>query len=248
MKKLIIGNWKMNPKTPRDARRLADAVGRGVKNIKNIQVVLTPPFIYLPFITNHSSLKLAAQDVYWQKSGAYTGEISIHQLKAFGVTYVIVGHSERRAMGETDEIVHKKLEAVLGAGTKAVLCIGEPERKKDEAFPAIVRKELHSAISKIKKPLLKNLIIAYEPIWAVGTGNADDSKAIYEMAILIKRDLQKMLGSKIADKIPVLYGGSVKASNAKIFLKDAGVDGLLVGGASLDAKQFVKIIKDASQL
>src|SRR3989344_738210 len=103
-------------------------------------------------------------------------------------------------------------------------------------------------MSKIKRPLLKNLIIAYEPIWAVGTGKADDPKTIYEMAIIIKRDLQKILGSKIADKIPVLYGGSVRASNAKTFLRDAGVDGLLVGGASLEAKQFVKIVKDASEL
>jgi len=245
MKKLIIANWKMNPATSPDAKRLCGKVIGEIKNIKNVDVVFAPPFVFLPLL---KGFKIGAQDVFYEKSGAYTGEISISQLRAFNVTHVIVGHSERRAMGEADEIVHKKLEAVLGAGMKAVLCIGEPERKKEEVFPPIVRKELHSAISKIKKPLLKKLIIAYEPIWAVGTGNADDPKAIFEMAILIKRDLQKILGSKIADKIPVLYGGSVKASNAKVFLRDAGIDGLLVGGASLDAKQFVKIVKDASEL
>src|SRR3989338_2544813 len=210
MKKIIIANWKMNPNTPMDARRLADRVWRGVKHIKNVEVILAPPFLHIPSVFR-VGIKIGAQDVFYEKSGAYTGEISISQLRAFNVTHVIVGHSERRAMGEADEIVHKKLEAVLGAGMKAVLCIGEPERKKEEVFPPIVRKELHSAISKIKKPLLKKLIIAYEPIWAVGTGNADDPKAIFEMAILIKNNLHKILGSKIADKIPVLYGGSVKA-------------------------------------
>ena len=235
----------MNPTTPKEALRIFSVIHRETKSIKNIDVVFAPPFVFLHLL---KGAKIGAQDVFWEKVGAYTGEVSAVELKALGVTHVIVGHSERRAMCETDEIVHKKLEAVLGAGMKAVLCIGELERKKDEAFPPIVRRELHSAMSKIKRPLLKNLIIAYEPIWAVGTGKADDPKTIYEMAIIIKRDLQKILGSKIADKIPVLYGGSVRASNAKTFLRDAGVDGLLVGGASLEAKQFVKIVKDASEL
>src|SRR3989344_3279621 len=171
MRKIIIGNWKMNPTTPKEALRIFSVIHRETKSIKNIDVVFAPPFVFLHLL---KGAKIGAQDVFWEKVGAYTGEVSAVELKALGVTHVIVGHSERRAMGETDEIVHKKLEAVLGAGTKAVLCIGEPERKKDEAFPPIVRRELNSAMSKIKRPLLKNLIIAYEPIWAVGTGQADD--------------------------------------------------------------------------
>ena len=130
MRKIIIGNWKMNPTTPKEALRIFSVIHRETKSIKNIDVVFAPPFVFLHLL---KGAKIGAQDVFWEKVGAYTGEVSAVELKALGVTHVIVGHSERRAMCETDEIVHKKLEAVLGAGMKAVLCIGELERKKDEA-------------------------------------------------------------------------------------------------------------------
>lgn len=247
MKKIIIGNWKMNPKTARDATRLASAVMRGVKNIKNVDVVLAPPFIFLPLISN---LKLGAQNAFWERAGAYTGEISPIQLKACGIKLVIVGHSERRALGETDEIVNKKLKAVLEQNMRAVLCVGEKEKEKekDEAFPKIVRDELHSGLKRIKKSLLKNLVVAYEPVWAIGTGRADTPKNVYEMALMVRRELYRMLGRRIAERIPILYGGSVDAGNAKTFVKESGVDGLLVGGASLNHKKFVKIVKDVNVL
>ena len=259
VKKIIIANWKMNPKTARDAVRLAGVVARGVKNVKNVEVVLAPPFVFVPILypkpyTLNPNLKLGAQDVFYEKKGVYTGEISPLQLKAYGVRLVIVGHSERRALGETDEIVNKKLKAVLSESMRAVLCVGEKERTKDEAFPQIVRDEIHSGLRKIKKSLFKNLIIAYEPIWAIGGGGrrhhgkADTPRDVYEMSLMIRRELYRMLGRHIALKIPILYGGSVDEKNAKEFVKEGGVDGLLVGGASLNHKKFVRIVKDISAI
>ncbi len=251
MKKLIIANWKMNPKSPRDALRLAGEVERGIKSIKNVEVVLVPPFIYLSIIKNAISLKIGAQDVFWEREGAYTGEISPLQLKASGIKYVIVGHSERRVLGETNEMTGKKILAALALNIKPVLCVGEKEKNADEVFPRIIREELREGLRNIKKSLLKNLIIVYEPIWAISGSRgsrADTPQNVYEMSILIKRELYRMLGKNIASQIPILYGGSVDDKNAADFIKDGAVDGLLVGGASLNAKKFVRIVKEAAKL
>ena len=147
-------------------------------------------------------------------------------------------------MGESNEVVHKKLNAALGGGLKAVLCVGEKEKEREIVFPKIIRDELHEGLRKIKKSLIKNLIIAYEPVWAIGTGKADTPKDVYEMSILLRRELYKMFGKKIASKVPILYGGSVTAENAAEFVGRGMVDGLLVGGASLNAKSFVKIVEE----
>lgn len=235
----------MNPASPREASKLAGKVGRGVRNIRNVEVILTPPFVFLPVV---SKIKLGAQDVFYEKAGAYTGEISALQLKASGVRLVIVGHSERRALGETNEIVNKKLKAVLSAGMRAVLCVGETEKQKEVAFPKIIRDELHEGLLRIKKYLLRNLVIVYEPIWAVGTGRADNPKSVYEITTIIRRELYRMVGKRIASKIPVLYGGSVDDKNSYAFLKDGAVDGLLVGGASLNAKKFVRLLKEVDKI
>ena len=245
MKKIIIANWKMNPATPKEALRIFSVIHRETKSIKNIDVIFTPPFVFLPLL---KQAKLGAQDVFFEKSGAFTGEISALQLKAYGITHVIVGHSERRAMGETEEIVQKKLKTVLESGLKAILCIGENERNREEAFPVIMRHELHSALLKIKKSALRNLIVAYEPIWAIGTGHAETPEHAFEITILIRRDLYKIAGRSIASKLPIIYGGSVASKNAVSFIKDGGMDGLLVGGASLRAREFVKIVKGSSEV
>lgn len=242
----------MNPKSPREAVRLARAVGHGLKNIRNVEVVLVPPFVFLSHVSSSmlraSRFKLGAQDCFYVKTGAYTGEISPLQLKALGVTLVIVGHSERRALGESDDVVRKKAKASLEAGLRPVLCVGEKEREREVAFPKIIREELRDGLKKIKKSLLKNLVIAYEPIWAIGTGRADTSESVYEMSILIRRELYRMLGKRIAAKIPILYGGSVDERNAADFVKRGVVDGLLVGGASLNSKKFAKIVKELADI
>ena len=255
MKKIIIANWKMNPDSPRSALRLANEVGRGVKDVKGVGVVLTPPFIFLSPVSSSMSrvagLKLGAQDVFWEKAGAYTGEVSSLQLRALGVRFVVVGHSERRALGETDEMVAKKVKAVLESGMRPVLCIGEKEKEKDIAFPNIIRDELHHGLKNVKKTTLKNLIIAYEPVWAISTNKravADNPQNVYEMTILIRRELYRMFGKRIASQMPILYGGSVNEKNAASFVKGGGVDGLLVGGASLSSSKFVKIVEQVADL
>ena len=246
----------MNPGTGREAARLAGLVGRGLKKTVRVDVVLSPPFIFIPLLSavrrKIPVFKIGAQDVFYENSpggvGPYTGEISAKQLKACGAELIIVGHSERRALGETDETVNKKLKTVLRHGMRAVLCVGEREKKKDEAFPQIVRDELRFGLRKIKKSLFKNLVVAYEPIWAIGTGKTDTPKNVYEMSLMIRRELYRLLGRKIALKIPILYGGSVDGKNSSSFLSVGGADGLLVGGASLNPKKFLKIIKEASKL
>lgn len=253
MKKLIIANWKMNPKKPREALSLAREVGRGIKNVRNVEVVLAPPFIFLPLLsktTNHKlktiNYKLGAQDVFYGNGGAYTGEISPLQLKSLGVGLVIVGHSERRELGETNEIVRRKLKAALEADLRAVLCVGEKEKERDVVFPKIIRDELREGLRKIPKQLLRNLIVAYEPVWAIGKDEADTPKDVYGLAILIRRELYGLLGRSTASRIRILYGGSVDQKNSAVFVRDSRVDGLLVGGAGLNPKKFVNIVRGAA--
>ncbi len=256
MKKIIIANWKMNPKTSKEAKNLAQNIERGAKNASKIEVVLAPPF---PFIESVAKVvkksKIGAQDVFWENpqagGGAYTGQVSMNQLKSLGVKYIIVGHSERRVLGETEEMINKKLKTILKAGVKAVLCVGERERHHDEVFPLMVRDEIYGALLGIKKPLLKNLIVTYEPIWAISTeknGKPATPKNVFEISILIRKELFHLFGKKIALQIPILYGGSVNEKNATLFVSDGRVDGLLVGGASLNTKSFVKIIDTVAHI
>lgn len=206
MKPLIVANWKMNPQSLKEAERLFAAV----KNVKGAQVVICPPFVYL------STLKTnGAQDVFWEDGGAYTGEVSSLMLKNMGVKYVIIGHSERRKyQKETSEIIAGKLKAALKVGLKPILCIDK--------------------VSQIHKNI-KGLIIAYEPLFAIGTGKACSLQRARRMRLAI---------NKAAGRALVLYGGSVNSQNAKSYIKEAGFQGLLVGGASLKPKEFIDIIKN----
>jgi len=246
MKKIIIANWKMNPETPREAENLSREISTASKSFKNVEVVISPAFIHASAI---KGIKLGAQDVFWEKSGPYTGEISVRQLKSCGTKFVIVGHSERRVLGETNEEINKKIKAVLESGIKAVLCVGEIEKEKEAVFPAIIHQELKEGLKNIKKNFLKNLIIVYEPVWAISThGRADSPKNVFEMSVLIRRELLKMFGKKIAFSIPILYGGSVDEKNAADFVNHGRVNGLLVGAASLNSKRFIEILKRVSGL
>lgn len=255
MKKIIIANWKMNPRSPAEALKLAGKVAGGVQSQDKADVVLAPPAIFLQtvakFAGTSKKIKLGSQNVFHEKGppaggGAFTGEVSASQLKALEVGYVIVGHSERRAMGETNETVHQKLRSVLEGGLKAILCIGEKERNKEEAFSFVMRQELHSALLKIKKSNFKNLIIAYEPIWAIGTGNPETPEHAFEVSIFIRRDLHRLMSKSVASRIPIIYGGSVTSKNAGSFISEGRMDGLLVGGASLKAQEFIKIVKEVT--
>ncbi len=230
MKSLIIANWKMNPVTIKEAEELFNSISEGVKDIESAETVICPPFIYLPLL---KGLTLGAQDSYWEEKGAYTGEISVAMLKDLGCKYIIVGHSERRKLfGEEDNDVNRKVLTILDAGLIPIVCIGETEEEREmDKTEDILEKEIKEGLNGVDA---SKIIIAYEPIWAIGTGNPCD----VEEAQRMKEIIQKM----ISKDIRILYGGSAKADNAEGYLKQAGFNGLLVGGASLKAEEFIKIV------
>jgi triosephosphate isomerase len=243
MEKLIVANWKMNPHSPQAAMRLGKAIDQAVPR-RGVKVVIAPPFPYLAILSRilKNSL-LGAQDLFWEQSGARTGEVSGHQLKHFGVKYVIVGHSERRALGENDLAVNKKVKAALKDRLNVILCVGEPWSVRKISF-AVAKKFVAEQIKKALRglPSFKfnaKIIIAYEPVWAIGTGRADRPEEAAAMARFIK----ELLFSKFSFPNPkVLYGGSVNSKNARSFLGQKEIDGTLVGGASIRPSVFRKII------
>lgn len=234
----------MNPMTAQEAMQLARAEDKA-------GVVIAPPF---PFLKEVGAVlkraQLGAQDAFWIAKGAYTGEVSASQLKRIQVSHIIVGHSERRALGETDAMVNRKAKAILAEGLAAVFCIGEPwniRRKGLSAAKRFVAAQLRAGLARVTSRDLtaKNLIIAYEPVWAIGTGKADVPSESAEMANFIKSFLK---AKNPKSGIRVLYGGSVTAANATRFLKERMIDGALVGGASLAPKQFNAIVSAAKNI
>lgn len=251
MKSLVVANWKCNPTTLGEARRLFNPVEKGIKNIKNTEVVICPPFVYLAnlqLITH--SLQLGAQDCFWEEKGAFTGEISPKMLKNLGCQYVMIGHSERRRnLGETNEIVNKKLRAALDASLKPILCVGSKDRSREKEFKEI-KIQLDKTLPGIKKPNPQNLIITYEPVWAISTTKGSKIAAPKEArdgANFIRKILTKLFDKNFAQRIRVIYGGSVDSKNVCSFIYEAKMDGVLVGAASLNPKEFIKIIKSVSR-
>jgi len=229
MKLLIIANWKCNPKTLKEAKILFNKVRNNVKNVKKVEVVIAPPFVWLP---NLKGMILASQDCAWKDCGPYTGEVSPQMLKDFRVKYVIIGHSERRIhFKETDEMINKKLKAVLKAGLKPILCTGE---KRGESAEKIISNQLKKDLRGVLKRDLKKIVIAYEPVWAIGTGDFCKPEMAKRALYFIKKKTNAR----------VLYGGSVNSKIAKNYIK-VGFNGLLVGGASLNAQEFITIVKNA---
>lgn len=244
---LIIGNWKMNPKSAREARSLFAGLTKKSSSFGLFsQVVVAPPFPYLSYVRSTKKIQLAAQDVHWEREGAYTGEVSLAMLKDAGVQWVIVGHSERRRMFfESDEIVNKKLRATIKAGLTPVVCIGEAERDLDGAFFATLRRQIEVSCAGLSKNDLGKMIIAYEPIWAVGAEKPARPEDANEAALFIKKVMAQRYGVSAARKLRVLYGGSVNKKNAGAFLREQEIDGLLVGRESLHAQDFIGIIQCA---
>lgn len=248
-KKIIIANWKMHAPNLRS--------WRSFRAPRNVDVVICPPFPYLLsvsslVISHKSSVRLGAQDVFWEDKGAYTGEVSPAMLKNSKGEYVIVGHSERRRwLGETDEMINKKVKAVLRAGLKVILCVGEPlsVRKKGlAAAKKFVADQLRKDLAGIKKSSVishQSSVIAYEPIWAIGTGRSDKPSDTAEMASFIKNLL---LVSCRLSHVPVLYGGSVNSKNIADFVQYKEIDGALVGGASIKVGEFKKIVNVTSKI
>ncbi len=249
IKKLIVGNWKMNPKSLIDAKKLARDVKRAMRNVKKTQVVVCPPYLYLSPLSSMPSntFLLGSQDAFYEPSGSYTGEVSFAQLAQFKVSFVIVGHSERRKMGETDEVINKKVRAAVGEGMTAVVCVGEVVRDEQGEYLGYIKNQIHMALRDVSKKLLDHVVIAYEPVWAIGGTAAMTPSDVHEMSIFIQKTLHDMYGV-LADSIRLLYGGSVTAENAGQIVHDGHVHGLLVGRDSLKAKDFITIIKTVDSL
>ncbi len=242
---LVIGNWKMNPATSAEAKALFLAVRKKVKRDAPVSVVVAPPFPFIPDLSRLSPggrLPLAAQDVFYEDAGAYTGEVSGSMLASLGVSYVIIGHSERRALGETDAQVNKKILACLRRKLTAVVCIGERERDLRGDFFSVVEGQLRALCTGLSARQLAAVVIAYEPIWAIGTGKTATPEDVKEMQLFITSVLVKLYDRALGKRMRIIYGGSVKPDNAAALHEAGGMQGFLVGGASLKADDFGAII------
>lgn len=244
-KKIIAGNWKMN-KLPNEAISFIEELGSLVKNTEN-EVVLCVPYtdlFYALLTAQGTNIKIGAQNMHYEEKGAYTGEVSGEMLKCIGVEYVIIGHSERRDyFNETDETVNKKVKKALEVGLKPIMCVGEnlSQREIGEA-KEIVTTQTKLGLENLSAEEVKNVIIAYEPIWAIGTGKTATKEDANETIKWIREEITKIYGKNIADCVIIQYGGSVKSSNAKDLFEMSDIDGGLIGGASLDANEFSKIV------
>lgn len=248
-KKLIVGNWKMHPATIKEAKTKFTQIKKLASPLRNVQTVICAPTVFISdlqkIVTGHRCV-VGAQNTWFENKGAFTGEISPNMLTSVGVKYVIVGHSERHALGETDEMINKKVVASVKEGLTTILCVGEKERDPDGSYMKLISNQLKQSLHGVQKKSLDKLVIAYEPIWAIGkhairAASTDDA---LEVVILIKKTFVDLYG-KSGASVPVLYGGSVNVKNAWEFLIKSQVDGLLIGRASFDPKVFGEILKVA---
>lgn len=251
-KKYIVANWKMNPGTWKEAKDLFNSVKKKSTHLKKAVPVLCVPSLYLNCINESyrgKKVKLGGQDIsQFEKTGSHTGEVSVQMLKSSGASYMIVGHSERRKMGEDDEIVRKKLQISLESGLTTILCIGEASRDREGQYLGFIAKQLTAALYGAPKEVAKRLVIAYEPIWAIGAKQAMSSHDMHTMGLFIKKVLHDFFEEEDVNKIPLLYGGSINDENSEDMLSKGEVDGLLIGRASLDAEQYGEILSIAEKL
>lgn len=250
MKSLIIANWKSNPDSPERALLLARKVEHGIRGIKDVEVVVAPPYPFLfPVARMLTRAKLGAQDAGWEDIGPFTGEVSWRQLKRLKAHYVIIGHSERKLrLGETGEMINKKLDALLKHGMAPILCVGGSGRQGEDT-PGKIGEELRAALRGISRRTLKNLVVAYEPIWAVSSNpdsRPDTPENAFRASLYIRRVFAGIFGRNAAERIRVIYGGSVNKKNAASFIEGTQMQGVLVGAASLNPKEFVGIVQAAS--
>ncbi len=249
-KAVIAGNWKMN-KNPKEAVELIGALRDGAQKA-DCEVVACVPFVDLPAAleaSRGSRIHIGAQNCHWAENGAYTGEVSAPMLASMGVEYVIVGHSERRQyFGETDVTVNQRLKAALAAGLKVIVCVGEMLAQREQGVTdELVAMQTKIALGGVSAADMARIIVAYEPVWAIGTGKTATSAQAGEVCGVIRRTVAGLYGDKVADALTVQYGGSMKPGNAAELLAQADVDGGLIGGASLKPADFAAIIEAASR-
>jgi len=246
---IIAGNWKMN-NTINEAVELVNGLKRELADVNSVDIVVSPGFTALSDVNElimDSNIKLSAQNVYWQESGAFTGEVSTPMLKDAGCTYVIVGHSERRQyFNETNETVNKRLKAALAGGLNVIVCVGEvlEEREANKTFD-VIRNQVQGSLQGISKLDMNSVVLAYEPVWAIGTGKTASPEQAQEVHHYIRSLLKEIFDVETAAQIRIQYGGSVKPDNIKELMQKEDVDGALVGGASLKIDSFSDIVKGA---
>lgn len=244
---LVIGNWKMQPASLSLTTKLGKELKKKLGTEREVAVVVAPPFVYLDSIRTilHGAkgLVLGAQDAFPEKPGAHTSQIAIPMLRDLAVQYIILGHSERRALGETGEVVNKKLIAVLKEGLTGVVCVGEHARDHAGHYLSLIEEQVRQALAGVSKAKLERVVIAYEPLWAIGTGATATPADVHEMRLFIERVLSDLYGRTYAQRVSILYGGSVNAKNARELFIEGTIDGFLVGGASLKADEFTGIVR-----
>jgi len=242
----IAGNWKMNT-TADEAVALAKGVVEETKGRGDVEVAVCPPYVNLSAVAQAikgSGIKLGAQDVHWESGGAYTGKVSVDMLKSVGVEYVIIGHSEQRQyFGETDESVNKKAKAVIVGGLKPIICVGELLSERENGFTEkVVEKQVVGAYKDLSKEDAAKTVIAYEPVWAIGTGRTATPEQAEDVHSFIRKLLEKLYDKNFAQEVIIQYGGSMNPKNAKELLAKENVDGGLIGGASLKPDQFKGVV------
>lgn len=241
IKSIVAGNWKMH-KTPIEGKSFINSVVESLSEVENTNIVFCPPFTGLSNLNIKPPFHLGAQNCYYKDSGAFTGEISLDMLIECGVKYIIVGHSERRHIfNEGNELIRKKIEKVIYAGISPIFCIGETleDRNNEKAYD-VIEEQLESGLKGIKS--INNIVIAYEPVWAIGTGLTASIEKIKDMHSYIRKILNKLYNNINIDNIPIIYGGSVNSKNADELISIKSVNGFLIGGASLDVVKFIDIV------
>lgn len=249
-KYLIVANWKMNPGSAAEARVLFQKTKQTGSRLDKVETVICPPFPFIGLFARAGTTRvfLGAQDVFWANSARATGEVSPEMLKDLGVAYCIIGHSERRALGETDNTVSRKLRAALAEGLTPIVCVGEKERDIAGRYFDALKSQIAASFSGVTRAQFRDICIAYEPLWAIGKSarEAAEPRVIREMSIFIQKVLSDLFGEETARLPRILYGGSAEERNTAPILAEGGVSGLLVGHASLNAEGFGKMLKAAN--
>ena len=251
-KKIVAANWKMNM-TQAESARFVESFLRDLGDITDVEVVIIPPFTAIAKVSEAlgraHNIKVGAQNMFWEKSGPFTGEISAPLLRDLFVHYVVLGHSERRALfGETDERVNRKVSAALEGKLRPIVCVGETLEQRDKGnVEKILSIQLRGSLAGVSPKELQESVVAYEPVWAIGTGRNATPQQAQDAHAFIRRILREMSDDTTADRIRIQYGGSVKPENARELMSQADIDGALVGGASLDARSFAQIVKAARE-
>jgi triosephosphate isomerase len=247
-KKIIAANWKMNM-TQSESEAFVTTFLREIGDLDEVEIVILPPFTAIAkvseLLTQTQDVKVGAQNMHWERSGAFTGEISPEMLRELFVRYVVLGHSERRAMfGETDEIVNRKVRAAHEAVLRPILCIGETLAQRESGeVEKVLSAQLRGSLAGVEAKELQETVIAYEPVWAIGTGKTATTGQAQEAHAFIRQTLREMSDETTADRVRIQYGGSVKPDNARDLLSQPDIDGALVGGASLDPRSFAQIVR-----